>query len=793
MDETELRNQLPSLLAEYGLSDTQLFTCINPNHDDKHPSMSYDAKHNQVHCFSCQVTWSIFDVWAVLADNAIPDANGKPIYDFKKIKAELITHFTGKPVETPKTPDNDEIQKQNKLNEYLTQEIKNAQARLSDPEAQAYLKSRGISIDTAKKFKLGYSPSWINPKKSIMDGETTNATPRLIIPTSANSYLARDIRSNIPDWERNLTKIKQGQNHLFNLSDLKNDSKPIYIVEGEIDAMSIYEVAGDAVGVVGLGSVSMKDQLLKAIGSIKNSKGSYNPTFLIATDNDPAGDACSNYLLTNLNKLGYEAYRVDIFQGAKDPNEALTVNRASFQKAVLARAVDPEDYLNGLKQRLLAHTRESNTIGTGFTELDNQLNGGLMPSRLYVLGAISSLGKTTLAIQLAKNLAQKGQDVLYFSLESSKDELVEKIISSETFTMSNGHPKLSQTAHAIDKGTWLTQHTEASESIELAFTSLEHYFKHLTIIDGMADRPTTETIEREISRQIDRNKKPIVFVDYLQLLKSTETQAKMTDKGAVTDKVSELKKMTAKYNIPVIVISSFNRASYYTQVGYDSFKESGEIEYTADVLWGLQYTAMDDISGSDDARKVYRKASKGEIAEGANPVFVHKRISVHTIKNRQGGLGQMKLEFYPAFNVFLEMAKSSKDDAEPDQQSEPSQAKPAPKGTELTKTDVEYKLYHFDGTTEAVTDTERGQKEVAEGKADRLVAVVKGSEKTIKQATVKYELHYKPDDQGELIPATDYLQAREKVTKGDAYSLMVLKPNGEKELIAQYDQPDLLK
>ena len=114
---------------------------------------------------------------------------------------------------------------------------------------------RGISLDTLNRFLVGYVAQWQHPKSPY-----SPPTPRLIIPTSRTSYLARDTRKSdeIPQNQRNYTKSKVGSVHIFNEKTLKN-SDIVYLVEGEVDALSIIDVGGNAVG---LGSVSNIHSLL---------------------------------------------------------------------------------------------------------------------------------------------------------------------------------------------------------------------------------------------------------------------------------------------------------------------------------------------------------------------------------------------------------------------------------------------------------------------------------------------------------------------------------------------------
>ncbi|GHT40302.1 hypothetical protein AGMMS49921_01460 [Endomicrobiia bacterium] len=86
----------------------------------------------------------------------------------------------------------------------------------------------------------------------------------------------------------------------------------------------------------------------------------------------------------------------------------------------------------------------TSAIKTGFNRFDEALGGGLRGCRLYAIGAISSLGKTSFALNIADNIASAGRDVLIFSFEMSTKELVAKSISRETYKISNR--KLAKTA-----------------------------------------------------------------------------------------------------------------------------------------------------------------------------------------------------------------------------------------------------------------------------------------------------------------------------------------------------------
>jgi replicative DNA helicase len=115
----------------------------------------------------------------------------------------------------------------------------------------------------------------------------------------------------------------------------------------------------------------------------------------------------------------------------------------------------------------------------------------------------------------------------------------------------------------------------------------------------------------------------------------------------------ELKRISRDYNTPVLAISSFNRENYASPVNMAAFKESGAVEYTSDVLIGLQYMGMDYMEGEKAAareeriRLLYKdnkqKAKKGQAVQ----------IQLKILKNRSGGLADMGFYYYPMFNHYV--------------------------------------------------------------------------------------------------------------------------------------------
>ena len=511
-----------------------------------------------------------------------------------------------------------------------------------DIQATNYPEKRGLSKAILDRFKIGYVETWKHPNAS----ENVPTSPRLIIPVTKTSYLARDTRENIPDNQKAYAKAKVGSSDIFNGRAFIEDlDKPIFIVEGEIDALSIMEVGGVAVG---LGGTSNAKKLLEILEGKKLER-----PLILALDNDSAGIRAQDELAKLLQdkKIPYITAELTT-KDVKDPNEMLVKNRETFkarvEKAISETRDDKEKYLetstdNYIQDFLNGIADSVNTpyIPTGFKGIDEALDGGLYEG-LYIVGAISSLGKTTLVTQIADQVAKQGHDVLIFSLEMARSELMAKSISRHTIMevlQTGGDTKNAKTVRGITAGVRYANYNDTEKKlIKDAVTAYSDYAKHIYITEGVGDlgaRQIRETVEKHV--QYTGNT-PLVIIDYLQILAPYNERA--TDKQNTDKAVMELKRISRDFKTPVIGISSFNRDNYNNSVSMQSFKESGAIEYSSDVLIGLQ------LKGAGDKDFDPTEAKK------KNP----REIELVILKNRNGQTGtKIPLEFYPLFNYFTEM------------------------------------------------------------------------------------------------------------------------------------------
>lgn len=513
--------------------------------------------------------------------------------------------------------------------------------RIDDPAALSYLQARGISRETAAAYHLGYDPQWISPtviqrQRDKGSEWTPPATARLIMPVSKNHYVARAIS---PGTEKKYQKMNEtggGSAAVFNLSAIRQP-RAVFVVEGVIDALSIIEAGGQAIA---LNSTSNADLLIKTL-----EKQPTEATFILCLDNDAAGQRATGALKDGLNRLNIGYIIGDINCGQNDPNDALCADRDKFIKAIqtaeLQTAAKPDSaatYINSLMGDDIA--RFKGDIRTGYAELD-RLSGGLYPG-FYSVGAISSLGKTTFCHQMADQIAEQGRDVLFFSMEQSRLEMVSKSLARITaqHDLQNFVTSLS-----IRKGYLPDKVKDAAREY------IQRTGDRMSIIEGNFNC-NISFIGDYIRRYIRQNNcLPVVFIDYLQILQPTDDgRKKPTTKETIDAAVTELKRISREFNITVIVISSVNRVNYLTPIDFESFKESGGIEYTSDVVWGLQLECLnEEIFTKKD--KIKEKRERVKQAKAATP----RKIELVCLKNRYGIANYTcAFKYYPAADLFVE-------------------------------------------------------------------------------------------------------------------------------------------
>lgn len=650
----QLKSQLETYLINKGINTRKPFNCLNPEHADKNPSMSYDKKRNKVHCFSCGADYDIIDLIQIdynITDTAEAFKKGYELFSIscpevaqKQPKSEQNKKYTHNTYNTDNKHNTDNTD--NKHNEYMTKpktdkpDLKKYFDNCNKAIAQtSYLKDRGISEALINAFNIGYDSNF---KEAGVNWQA------VIIPTEQDSYIVRNIDTKAEDKNR---YRKIGPSRLFNIQAC-TQPEAVFIVEGEIDALSIIEAGYNAVA---LGSTNNTGKLLEYLEA-----NITDCTFILALDNDKAGQDAEEKLIAGLKRLEKKYYKTNVYGAYNDANEALLKDKEAFITS-LAEAVEeaknPEeaqrkkelkeykkcyaradiaDFINGIREK-------ANTpyIPTGFKKLDEQLDGGLFEG-LYFIGAISSLGKTTFTLQMADQIAQQGQDVIIFSLEMAKTELMAKSISRQTLLNSSDMKRAKTTRGITTYSRYLNYREEEKALINKAIMAYSDYADKIVIYEGMGD-VKTENIREAVEKHIRlTGNRPVVIIDYLQIIAPFNDRA--TDKQNIDKAVIELKRISRDFKVSVFAISSINRDNYKNKISMLAFKESGAIEYSSDVLIGLQFKGQGD--NNFDADEAKQKSNKAD-----SP----RNIELIILKNRNGRTGEkIDYRYYPYFNYFKE-------------------------------------------------------------------------------------------------------------------------------------------
>ena len=332
------KSMLKSYLESQGINTRKNFSCLSVNHEDKDPSMHYNEKTNTVYCFGCGEHGDIFDV--IRMQYNIHKDDYKQIFETTyKILGINIDNIQETSVKQYPAQHKKNIQnKIDKPQEDLTEFFKKAETLINSTD---YAKTRGLTEEVIKRFHLGFDPAWIYPHLNEEMKEKVKLSPRLIIPTSKHSYLARDTRADLSEKQKKYSKMKVGKVEIFN-KEVIGKKSPIFIVEGEIDAMSIVVAGGEAVA---LGSASNVDLFLK---ECKN-KAPSGP-FIICADNDKIGKQAMARLSAGLIAEKIPFIFANISDTYKDANERLVNDAEGLRKDVAYAITDSIKMMKRLEQ-----------------------------------------------------------------------------------------------------------------------------------------------------------------------------------------------------------------------------------------------------------------------------------------------------------------------------------------------------------------------------------------------------------------------------------------------------------
>jgi len=498
------------------------------------------------------------------------------------------------------------------------------------PEAAERLALLGVVPAMLQKYGVGYTED----PETARGGESVES---VILPVSPYSYSIH--------YPNGQATSHIGRAELFNAAML-DQMEPVYIVDEVVDALRVESHGGKALA---LNGTRGKDFLISAA-----EERTALPPMILAVKDDGLADELRKHaaiiyamrLPEGIGALAFEIplaeaqARIELERRADVMREEQARRCAEYQDTYGMRAYSA-DFLELVR-------KESSTppIPTGYRQLDEILDGGLFPG-LYIMGAINSLGKTTFVLQMADKIAATGHDVMIFSLEMSRFELLCKSISRLTYMQAKDKSKAKNTRHIMNGSLYSSYRPDELEAITNAADLYKLTADHRIIIEGNGTIGVSD-IRQAVERHEEMTgNKPVVVIDYLQILKPEHVQA--SDKQNTDRAVSELKRISRDERIPVIAISSFNRDNYNQGANAAAFKESGAIEYAADVLIALQVRGVDSYKQTPSAKTGNNKTTRGAMSE------TRREIELIILKNRNGRMGmEIAYDFYTPYNYFTE-------------------------------------------------------------------------------------------------------------------------------------------
>lgn len=622
---------LEDYLRQRGLSLRKPFHCMNPDHEDRHPSMCYDSRASRVHCFSCGASYDIFDLVGIdYGLSGIREQYEKVCDLFGLEPVSLEYRKETMPGQNPSTGEPEDRSP-------LLHEMKRQAS-----EELAYFLSRGISRESCEKYGLfqwegrAVFPVWEGGKCT---GWCARAVDRALQPRYKNSTGALGL------WNGDLLR-----------SD--GDGQFLFVTEGIVDAVLLEQSGKRAVALCGSQNTG---KLLRRCGDSAGTADTW--IFVLCGDADDAGRKMNGDLAEGLRKLGIRSLELPLEPEDGDIGELFLKNPRRLISLLAGldeqarqggcACYDPAAGTGGLfsatkyagrapvaadiefffagKEKQAAR----GLIPTGFPRLDKLLDGGLHPG-LYVIGAISSLGKTSFILQMADYIASHSADILFFSLEQSRRELMAKSLSRTSFLLDRRDRRSAFTARQLLTGNY----SDTNDRRRLLADVRILYARgagSLYIREGIADIGAEEVRAAVREHREATGRTPVVVVDYLQILRPAELRA--TDKQNTDKAVVELKRISRDFDIPVIAVSSFNRENYRSSVSMEAFKESGAVEYSSDVLLGMQLAG----SGSRDFDLNQAKSREP------------RQIELVILKNRNGiPYAKIGYRYHAKFNFFEE-------------------------------------------------------------------------------------------------------------------------------------------
>ena len=259
-------------------------------------------------------------------------------------------------------------------------------------------------------------------------------------------------------------------------------------------------------------------------------------------------------------------------------------------------------------------------LATGFKDLD-KITSGLQPSDLILVAARPSMGKTAFTLNIASHVAiREKKAVAFFSLEMSKEQLVQRMLCSEA-TIDSQRLRIGE----LEERDW-TKLISAADRL----SSAPIYIDDTPGITVMEMRSKARRLKIEHDLQL-------IIIDYLQLMQGSSNKGGDNRQQEISEISRSLKALARELNVPVIALSQLSRSVESRQIKkpmLSDLRESGSLEQDADIVSFL-----------------YRE-------DYYNPETENKNITdIIIAKHRNGPVDTVQLFFHKQFTIFCDLSR----------------------------------------------------------------------------------------------------------------------------------------
>ena len=271
------------------------------------------------------------------------------------------------------------------------------------------------------------------------------------------------------------------------------------------------------------------------------------------------------------------------------------------------------------EQQKVEDRPEPDRIATGIRGIDKRTGGGLIGSKLMLIGARPSVGKSIFALTICLNAARNGKRVLFSTLEMEDDEITERVFANDSMV------SLQEiTSDSISDESW----TKLAESLAV-IARLPLYYT--------TDADTVEDLRRAAFTMYENGGIDLICVDYLQLMSGSRNRYGNRQEE-VADISRGLKKLARELKIPIIALSQLSRfekrETKRRAPTMSDARESGAIEQDANIFILLHDPEIEELKTEDEKRMYKTLKDRGL-----------QMIQVKIDKNRQGKKGWFYLIF----------------------------------------------------------------------------------------------------------------------------------------------------